>query len=41
MIRVLVVDDHPVVRRGLMAILRWEKDIELVGDAAIGWKPSA
>ena len=36
MIRVLVVDDHPVVRHGLMAILRWEKDIELVGDAADG-----
>ena len=36
MIRVLVVDDHPVVRQGLMAILRWEKDFELVGDAADG-----
>jgi DNA-binding NarL/FixJ family response regulator len=36
MVRVLVVDDHPVVRQGLMAILRWEKDVELVGDAADG-----
>ncbi len=36
MIRVLVVDDHPVVRQGLVAILRWEKDIELVGEAADG-----
>ena len=36
MIRVLVVDDHPVVRHGLMAMLRWEKDIELVGEAADG-----
>jgi DNA-binding NarL/FixJ family response regulator len=36
MIRVLVVDDHPVVRHGLMAMLRWEQDIELVGDAADG-----
>jgi DNA-binding NarL/FixJ family response regulator len=36
MIRVLVVDDHPVVRHGLMAILRWEEDVELVGDAADG-----
>jgi len=35
-IRVLVVDDHPVVRQGLVAILRWEKDLELVGDAADG-----
>jgi DNA-binding NarL/FixJ family response regulator len=36
MIRVLVVDDHPVVRHGLIAILRWEQDIELVGEAADG-----
>jgi len=36
MIRVLVVDDHPVVRHGLMAMLRWEQDIELVGEAADG-----
>jgi DNA-binding NarL/FixJ family response regulator len=36
MIRVLVVDDHPVVRHGLLAILRWEKDMELVGEAADG-----
>ena len=36
MIRVLVVDDHPVVRHGLMAILRWEQDMELVGEAADG-----
>lgn len=34
--RVLVVDDHPVVRQGLMAILRFEPDIELVGEAADG-----
>jgi YesN/AraC family two-component response regulator len=36
MIRTLVVDDHPVVRHGLMAMLRWEPDIELVGEAADG-----
>jgi DNA-binding NarL/FixJ family response regulator len=36
MIRVLVVDDHPVVRHGLMAMLRWEQDMELVGEAADG-----
>jgi DNA-binding NarL/FixJ family response regulator len=35
-IRVLVVDDHPVVRHGLVSILRWEQDIELVGEAADG-----
>ena len=36
MIRVLVVDDHPVVRHGLTAILGYESDIEVVGDAADG-----
>jgi DNA-binding NarL/FixJ family response regulator len=36
MIRVLVVDDHPVVRHGIVSILRWEADIELVGEAADG-----
>jgi DNA-binding NarL/FixJ family response regulator len=32
-IRVLVVDDHAVVRRGLLAFLDGEPDIEVVGDA--------
>jgi DNA-binding NarL/FixJ family response regulator len=32
-IRVLVVDDHAVVRRGLVAFLAGEPDLELVGDA--------
>lgn len=36
MIKVFVVDDHPVVRHGLISMLRWEKDIELVGEAADG-----
>ncbi|MCG8347588.1 MAG: response regulator transcription factor [Chloroflexales bacterium] len=36
MIRVLVVDDHPVVRHGLVAMLHWEQDIEIVGEAADG-----
>jgi DNA-binding NarL/FixJ family response regulator len=35
-IRVLVVDDHAVVRRGLFAFLEGEPDIEVVGDAAGG-----
>ena len=35
-IRVLVVDDHGVVRRGLFAFLEGEPDIEVVGDAASG-----
>lgn len=35
-IRVLVVDDHSVVRRGLFAFLEGEPDIEVVGDAEGG-----
>ena len=35
-IRVLVVDDHAVVRRGLLAFLESEPDLEVVGDAAGG-----
>jgi DNA-binding NarL/FixJ family response regulator len=33
LIRVLVVDDHAVVRRGLLAFLDGEPDLEVVGDA--------
>lgn len=36
MIRVLVVDDHPVVRHGLSSLLRYEQDIDVVGAAADG-----
>lgn len=35
-IRVLVVDDHAVVRRGLLAFLDAEPDLEVVGDAGDG-----
>ena len=35
-IRVLVVDDHPVVRHGLLALLRYEPEFEIAGDAADG-----
>jgi DNA-binding NarL/FixJ family response regulator len=36
MIKLLVVDDHPVVRRGLVAILRYEPGFAVVGEAADG-----
>ncbi len=35
-IRVLIVDDHAVVRRGLRAFLESEEDIQVVGEAADG-----
>ena len=35
-IRVVIVDDHPVVRKGLSAFLSNEADIEVVGTAADG-----
>jgi DNA-binding NarL/FixJ family response regulator len=36
MIRVLIVDDHPVVRSGLVGMLDVEDDLEIVGEAGDG-----
>lgn len=36
MIRVLVADDHPIVRGGIVALLSGEPDIEVVGEAISG-----
>lgn len=36
MIRVLIVDDHHVVRRGLLFFLKTQKDIEVIGEAKNG-----
>jgi two-component system invasion response regulator UvrY len=33
MIRVIIVDDHPVVRRGLKEIIAVEQDMQVVGEA--------
>jgi len=35
-IRILLADDHPVVREGLRGMLSAEPDIEVVGEAASG-----
>ena len=35
-VRVLIADDHPVVREGLVTILKSEKDIQVVAEAADG-----
>jgi DNA-binding NarL/FixJ family response regulator len=35
-IRILVVDDHPIVRRGIAALIATESDMSLVGEAATG-----
>ena len=36
MIRVLSVDDHPLLREGIAALVGAEEDMELVGEASDG-----
>jgi DNA-binding NarL/FixJ family response regulator len=38
MIRVLIVDDHRLIRDGYRAFLEHEKDMTVVGEAADGWQ---
>jgi NarL family two-component system response regulator LiaR len=40
-IRVLVADDHAIVRKGLCALLATESHIEVVGEAKDGWEALA
>lgn len=35
-IRILIVDDHSVVRQGLRMFLRWDSELEVVGEAQDG-----
>src|SRR5713226_6330385 len=36
MIRIIIADDHPIVRDGLRKLLKLEDDFEVVGEAADG-----
>ncbi|CAN5300487.1 hypothetical protein BH09ACT2_BH09ACT2_17170 [soil metagenome] len=36
MIRIVVADDHPIVRSGIVALLQDAPDVEVVGEAASG-----
>ena len=35
-IRIMLVDDHMVMRQGLSGLLRWESDFEIAGEASDG-----
>jgi len=40
-IRIIIADDHTIVRKGICAVLRNVPDIEVVGEAANGWEALA
>jgi len=35
-IRVMIVDDHAIVRKGIRALLATERDIQVIGEASDG-----
>ena len=38
MIRVLAVDDHPLLLEGIAALIGSEEDMELIGEARLHWR---
>ncbi|MFD0537620.1 response regulator transcription factor [Actinomadura luteofluorescens] len=40
MLRVMIVDDHPIVREGLRGMLAAETDIEVAAEPRPGTRPS-
>lgn len=38
--RVLLVDDHPLMRRGINQLLSFEEEFEVVAEAGVGLKRS-
>ncbi len=38
MIRVVVIDDHDVVRKGVIAYLSTEEDLDIVGESSSGFE---
>ena len=40
-IRILIADDHLIIRQGLRLILETEKDFKLIGEASEGAEASA
>ena len=39
-IRIMTVDDHPLLRQGIAALIQAEPDLELVAEASTGRRPS-
>jgi DNA-binding NarL/FixJ family response regulator len=37
-IRVLIADDHGIVRAGIRSLLEGQRDIQVVGEASSGWE---
>ena len=38
--RILIADDHAMVRQGIASFLSMSQEFEVVGEAATAWRPS-